>query len=196
MRDIHALTVAFPQDVTLERWAAEAHAWYEEAKAFQHPDARQRCRQAAEDECRLLDHDLPFRGPAGEQDAAKEQVSAEPVQAKLYRQIVCYSADRFAFVAEPAVPPDTSAAARGVRHLVTSRTISGASSGERCQDSSGITIRHLAVPGYQSILRLPATPHIPSRLNSFSPAGCRSIEFSSAAENHRKQGYAGELAMC
>ena len=47
------------------------------------------------------------------------------VQGKLCRRIERFIKELFVFVADPAVPPDNNAAERSLRHLVTSRKISG-----------------------------------------------------------------------
>ncbi len=47
------------------------------------------------------------------------------VQGRLCRRIERYIKELFVFVARPEVPADNNAAERGLRHLVTSRKISG-----------------------------------------------------------------------
>ena len=47
------------------------------------------------------------------------------VQAKLCRRIQRFIKELFVFVAEPDVPSENNAAERSLRHLVTSRKISG-----------------------------------------------------------------------
>ena len=47
------------------------------------------------------------------------------VQGRLCRRIERFIKELFVFVADPAVPPDNNAAERSLRHLVTSRKISG-----------------------------------------------------------------------
>ena len=47
------------------------------------------------------------------------------VQGKLCRRIERFIKELFVFVAEPDVPSENNAAERGLRHLVTSRKISG-----------------------------------------------------------------------
>ena len=44
---------------------------------------------------------------------------------KLCRRIERFIKELFVFVADPAVPPENNAAERSLRHLVTSRKISG-----------------------------------------------------------------------
>ncbi len=47
------------------------------------------------------------------------------VQGRLCRRIERFIKELLVFVADPAVPPDNNAAERSLRHLVTSRKISG-----------------------------------------------------------------------
>jgi hypothetical protein len=53
------------------------------------------------------------------------------VQAKLCRRIERFIKELFVFVAEPAAPPENNAAERSLRHLVTSRKISGGTRSEQ-----------------------------------------------------------------
>lgn len=113
LRDIHDLEAVYPTDPALAAWAAAVHALYAEAKAFAHPDAVVRlARQRALEE-RLVAISQPF----GNDPLA--------VQGKLCRRIAKYRTELFVFVANPLVPPTNNAAERSLRHLVTSRKISG-----------------------------------------------------------------------
>ena len=53
------------------------------------------------------------------------------VQGKLCRRIERFIKELFVFVVEPAVPADNNAAERSLRHLVTSRKISGGTRSEQ-----------------------------------------------------------------
>jgi hypothetical protein len=53
------------------------------------------------------------------------------VQGKLCRRIERFIKELFVFVTDPAVPPENNAAERSLRHLVTSRKISGGTRSER-----------------------------------------------------------------
>ena len=69
------------------------------------------------------------------------------VQAKLCRRMERFIKELFVFVSDPAVPSDNNAAERSLRHLVTSRKISGGTplrAGHRQQDDLGIPLWHLA----------------------------------------------------
>ena len=57
------------------------------------------------------------------------------VQAKLCRRIERFIKELFVFVSDPAVPPDNNAAERSLRHLVTSRKISGGARSQPGTDS-------------------------------------------------------------
>lgn len=94
-------------------WAAALHDLYARARAFCHPDlaARRRAQRGFEAELRALG--VPYLGD----QAAPQRVLCE--------RIARHLAELFVFVADPAVPPTNNAAERSLRHLVTSRKISG-----------------------------------------------------------------------
>ena len=113
LRDIHDLGSLYPKDQKLARWAADVHRLWELAKDFTHPKAKQR--RLAQDgfEQAMLARCQP----------SLEDSSA--VQNKLCRRIEKHIKELFVFVAEPEAPSDNNAAERSLRHLVTSRKISG-----------------------------------------------------------------------
>ena len=113
LRDIHDLGSLYPKDQKLARWAADVHRLWELAKDFTHPEAKQR--RLAQDgfEQAMLARCQPFL----------EDSSA--VQNKLCRRIEKHIKELFVFVAEAEAPSDNNAAERSLRHLVTSRKISG-----------------------------------------------------------------------
>jgi transposase len=113
LREIHDLRVGHPTDEALGTWAAAVHALYAEAVAFVDPDERARVRAMRRFEERLLAACRPFLGD-----------KAAP-QRTLCARVERHSAELFVFVAHPEVPPDNNAAERSLRHLVTSRKISG-----------------------------------------------------------------------
>ena len=113
LRDIHDLKVLYPDDAKLARWAAAIRKLYAEAKSLVHPEARQRRLARLQLERKLLARCRPFLD------------DPLAVQSKLCRRIERFIKELFIFVAEPAVPPDNNAAERSLRHLVTSRKISG-----------------------------------------------------------------------
>ena len=113
LRDLHDLTVAYPDDAALADWVGQVRAVYDAAKAFRSADACARVAAQQQFEQRLLTICQPFL------------TDPLAVQAKLCRRIQRHSSELFVFVAHPDVPADNNAAERSVRPLVTSRKISG-----------------------------------------------------------------------
>jgi transposase len=113
LRDIHALTLLYPDDAAVQAWALEVQALYTRAKACHPPTPRARLstRRCLEQELRAL-CDPALADPAAP-------------QRRLCARILKYLAELFVFVVEPGVPADNNAAERSLRHLVTSRKISG-----------------------------------------------------------------------
>jgi transposase len=123
LRDIHDLKVLYPKDAKLAQWAAAIHKLYAEAKAFVHPEARQRRLAQLRLERKLLARCRPYLD------------DPLAVQGKLCRRIERFIKELLVFVAEPAVPSDNNAAERSLRHLVTSRKISGGTRSEQGTNS-------------------------------------------------------------
>lgn len=113
LREIHELTQLHPEDRCLAQWAARVHRRYREAVAFNHPLERERLRAQQHFEQRLLADCRPY--------LADETAP----QRRLCLRVQRFLAELFVFVARPEVPPDNNAAERSLRHLVTSRKISG-----------------------------------------------------------------------
>src|SRR5215210_1320094 len=113
LREIHNLRLGHSTDETLGAWAATVQALYAEAVAFAHPNARERVRAMRRFEERLLEACGPY---LADQTAPQRTLCA---------RIARHLAELFVFVAHPEVPPDNNAAERSLRHLVTSRKISG-----------------------------------------------------------------------
>ena len=158
LRDIHDLRALYLKDAPLARWAAAVQRFYEEAKAFSHPQAQRRRVAQLALERKLLAICQPFL--------------ADPlaVQAKLCRRIERHIKELFVFVAEPDVPADNNAAERSLRHLVISRKGQRRhplGAGHREQDDAGIHLRHLARPRTKSSRRLPSAAHFPPSLNCY-----------------------------
>jgi transposase len=113
LRDIHDLRLLYPRDRVVARWARMVRKVYDQAKAFHSDDprarvrAQQRCEQALSQVCRK---------PAADPTA---------VHGRLSRRMLRHLSELFVFVARPEVPSDNNGAERSVRHLVTSRKISG-----------------------------------------------------------------------
>jgi hypothetical protein len=123
LRDIHDLTVAYPDDTGLRQWIQAVHALYAEAKAFTNPEEAARCAAQLQMEQRLLGLCRPF---------PDEKAVA---QGKLCRRIERFIKEMFVFVADPAVPSNNNAAERSLRHLVTIRKISGGTRSDKGTDT-------------------------------------------------------------
>jgi hypothetical protein len=113
LREIHELKEIYPADTGLAGWAAVVLALYREGVSFVGPDEAARLAKQRELEGRLLRACQPF--------------AADPlaVQGKLCRRIDRHLKELFVFVGDPRVPATNNAAERSLRHLVTSRKISG-----------------------------------------------------------------------
>jgi transposase len=123
LRDIHSLRVIYADDAPLADWAEAVQALYEEAKAFYSLDERRRRRAQKGFERRLLGLAEPY----GDDPLA--------VQARLCRRIRRYAREMFVFVGELGVPADNNQAERSLRHLVTTRKISGGTRSDAGTDS-------------------------------------------------------------
>jgi transposase len=113
LRDIHELRLAHPADQRLARWAKAVRRIFLDAKAFSGAGERERLRAQQHFERRLLRACAPYV-----EDAAAPQ---RGLCARIQRHIE----ELFVFVARPEVPATNNAAERSLRHLVTSRKISG-----------------------------------------------------------------------
>ncbi|MHB8646826.1 MAG: IS66 family transposase [Thermomicrobiales bacterium] len=116
LRDVHDLRVAHAKDAAVQGWAAgvddlsrRAVAWKED-----HAQAGGAERQQAE---RAFMRDL--------QAIAAPYIEAQVPQRVLSVRMAKHLHELFVFVREPAVPPDNNEAERRLRHIVTSRKISG-----------------------------------------------------------------------
>ena len=116
LRDVHDLRVAHRKDATVQAWAAGVQEVYRRAVAWKgdHPDAGEPERQQAETVCmrELTAVYAPY-------------IEAAVPQRTLSLRMAKHGHELFVFVCEPLVPPDNNAAERALRHLVTSRKISG-----------------------------------------------------------------------
>jgi len=113
LRDIHDLKVVYPADPSLADWAAVVLALYREGVDFSSDDEQKRLATQHDLEERLLLACGPFL------------TDPLAVQAKLCRRIERHLKELFVFVGNPKVPPTNNASERSLRHLVTSRKISG-----------------------------------------------------------------------
>jgi len=118
LRDAHALRTQHPTDATIQTWVDDLHRIYRDAVAFvatASSDPFTRAAAAGGFDARLLDLAQP--GLA----------AATAPQHTLSKRIARYLGELLTFVREPNGPPDNNAAERSLRHLVTSRKISGGS---------------------------------------------------------------------
>jgi hypothetical protein len=123
LREIHDLVVQHPTEVRVSRWARAVHRVFVRARAFS--SAREAERQAMRRRC----EDTLLR--------VGRSLAADPAPVgKLARRIERFLSELFTFVTHPDVPPDNNAAERSLRHLVTSRKISGGS-----RSSAGTTTK-------------------------------------------------------
>jgi len=113
LRDIHDLTGLYPDAAGVQAWALEVGAVYRRAVAFSGATARERQWARRCYEQSLLGLCAPYLA------------DATAPQRRLCARIERHLAELFVFVVEPGVPPDNNAAERSLRHLVTSRKISG-----------------------------------------------------------------------
>jgi hypothetical protein len=114
LRDVDELVAQHRQDAVVRGWADGVHALYQRATAAAadpDPVARRAARQVCEAALSALC--APYLGVT----AAPQRVLCERMDKHLGELLV--------FVEEPAVPPTNNAAERSLRHLVTTRKISG-----------------------------------------------------------------------
>jgi hypothetical protein len=123
LRDIHDLTVAYPDDRAVARWAKQVRTVYDAARRYTSTAPRRRAIAQHRFQQRLLTLCTP--------------VADDPtaVHAALCRRIQRHSDELFVFVVHPAVPADNNAAERSVRPLVTSRKISGGTRSDQGSDT-------------------------------------------------------------
>jgi hypothetical protein len=116
LRDIQDLKMVYPQDLVLDPWAQAVHQLYTKAKSPVTTQVGQGLGAQLALEKRLLALCRPFLN------------DPLAVQGKLCWRIERFIKGLLVFVADPAVPSENNAAERSLRHLVTSRKISGAHS--------------------------------------------------------------------
>lgn len=118
LRDTHDLRKPHPEDAAVQAWADDLHRLYLDAVAWVETapdDPLARMTAARGFEARLLALARPH---LDDRTAPQHTLS---------KRIARYLGELLTFVREPAVPPDNNAAERSLRHLVTSRKISGGS---------------------------------------------------------------------
>jgi hypothetical protein len=113
LRDVDELVAQHPADASVRGWADGVHALYQRAQTdpVAAPGARRQARHRYEAQLGALC--APYLGVV----EAPQRVLAERMTKHL--------SELFVFVEEPTVPATNNAAERSLRHLVTSRKISG-----------------------------------------------------------------------
>lgn len=112
LRDVAEVAGQHP-DAAVRGWADAVHALYRRATAFRHPDPARRRQQRQGYEAELGALCAPYLGV----ETAPQRVLCE--------RITKHLAELFVFVEHPEVPATNNAAERSLRHLVTTRKISG-----------------------------------------------------------------------
>ena len=118
LRDAHDLRKQYPKAAAVQTWVDDLHRLYLDAVAFvatASADPLARAAAASHFDARLLALAQPYRD------------DKTAPQHTLSKRIAHYLGELLTFVREPGVPPDNNAAERSLRHLVTSRKISGGS---------------------------------------------------------------------
>ncbi|MDQ2787824.1 MAG: IS66 family transposase [Chloroflexota bacterium] len=116
LRDVHDLRVAYIEDAAVQAWAAAVHDLYVRAVAWKNTHAvdGETARQQAE--TTFMREGQRIVAPYTEVQVPHRTLS---------QRIAKHLHELFVFVREPDVPPDNNEAERALRHLVTSRKISG-----------------------------------------------------------------------
>ena len=128
LRDAHDLRKQHPHDATVQAWVDGLHRLYLDAVAWVETaadDPLARMTAARGFDARLLTLAQPFLA---------DRTAPQHI---LCKRIAQYLGELLTFVREPDVPPDNNAAERSLRHLVTSRKISG---GSRSSDGTATKV--------------------------------------------------------
>lgn len=115
LRDLHDLRTLWPEDGHLAAWVTAVKAVYDRARETPLPP--------------LWERGTVMRSFQWELERLCEPVADDDrgPQARLARRMLKHSGGLFTFVGTPGVPADNNAAERSLRHLVTSRKVSGGS---------------------------------------------------------------------
>ena len=116
LRDVHDLRVAHGEDAEVQAWAAAVHDLYQRAVTWKQGHATDGAAARQQAEMTFMRELQAVYAPYIERQAPQRVLSAR--MAKHLNEL-------FVFVREPDVPPDNNEAERALRHLVTSRKISG-----------------------------------------------------------------------
>lgn len=127
LRDLHKLTVAWPQRRTLQRWAKRVNRLYRRAKEFTSPNPELRAQAR-----------LRFEAQAVEM--ARPAVGTRQLHAVLAKRLVVFAKELFTFVEHPEVPSDNNAAERSIRPAVVQRKISGGTRSPKGSHTMGVNM--------------------------------------------------------
>jgi hypothetical protein len=127
LRELHQLTVGWPQRHTLQRWAKRVNKLYNRAKKFASPDPELRAQAR-----------LRFEAEAVKM--AQPAVGTRLHHAALAKRIVDYAKELFTFVEHPEVPSDNNAAERSIRPAVVQRKISGGTRSPKGSYTMGVNL--------------------------------------------------------
>jgi hypothetical protein len=120
LRTAHDLGVLYPAAAALATWKEQLKALFADAKA------------AARDAGTAAGRTMRVHREARLQAlCAPAAAAGTAVQGRLCRHILRHLPEWFTFVSEPGVPADNNGAERALRHLVTTRKISGGSRSPR-----------------------------------------------------------------
>ena len=97
------------------------------------------------------------------------------VQAKLCRRMERFIKELFVFVSDPAVPSDNNAAERSLRHLVTSRKISGGTRSGQGTDSKMTLASLFGTWRARGLNPLQCSPLLVAPRMALEPGGATSV---------------------
>lgn len=116
LRDVHDLRVAHAENAAVQTWAAAVHDLYRRAVAWKQSHAADGAAARQQAERTFMQALQAAYGPYIERQVPQRVPS---------QRMAKHRNELFVFVREPTVPPDNNEAERALRHIVTSRKISG-----------------------------------------------------------------------
>ncbi len=127
LRDVHQLTVGWPQRRALQRWAKRVNRLYNRAKEFTSPDPELRAQARLRFEAELVKLAQPAAGTSC-------------LHAGLAKRLLNFEKELFTFVEHPDVPSENNAAERSIRPAVVQRKISGGTRSPRGSYTMGVNL--------------------------------------------------------
>jgi hypothetical protein len=116
LRAVHELKVKYPVQGVLD-WAEALRDIYDRARAFTHPDSRQRAQKRVAFQAELVALAQPYQ-------------NTKLPQSTLCKRLLQFESEMFTFVEYPEVPSENNAAERTIRPRVIARKISGGTRSE------------------------------------------------------------------